>query len=231
MTSLSIYIAFTAGLLSFFSPCVFPLVPSYILYIAGITLKDFSARENRAKIFIHSLLFVLGFSVIFISLGATASLLGQLLSQYKETIRIAGGVIVILFGLYIMGVFRLQFLDLERRFSLKTKPAGYLGSFLIGVTFAAAWVPCVGPILGAILVLAGTAESLGSGIMHLIFYSLGLALPFFSTALLLNYALTYFKKIERYLGAVSFISGIFLVMVGILVLTDNFQSITNYLVN
>ncbi len=230
MTNLSVYIAFMAGILSFFSPCVLPLVPSYVLYITGITLKDFSAKGKRTKIAIHSLLFILGFSSIFISLGATASLLGQLLSQYQEIIRIAGGLVVIVFGLYIMGVLKVPFLDLERRMNLKAKPAGYLGSFLIGITFAVAWVPCVGPILGAILVLASASETLASGVILLAFYSLGLAIPFLITSLLLNFVLGYLKRVEKYMGAIKIVSGLLLVLIGLLLLLNYFQTLVTFLV-
>jgi len=229
----SIYIAFTAGVLSFFSPCVFPLIPSYIIYITGITLKDFSESGDRGRVrketVVNSLLFIFGFSLVFVSLGAAASLIGQLLFQYRDVIRIVGGVIIIIFGLYITGAFRLSFLDLERRFHLKVKPAGYFGSFLVGITFAAAWIPCIGPILGSILILAGTTRTLHSGISLLIFYSLGLGLPFFITSLVLNSALVYFKRIEKYMGLIAKISGIFLALIGILLLTNHFQSIITYL--
>ncbi len=235
MTNASISIAFIAGILSFISPCVLPLIPSYISYITGITLKDFSKNEDRAKIrkitIINSLLFILGFSLVFIAMGAAASLLGQFIFQYKNMIRIVGGIIIILLGLYIMGVFKLRFLDVERRFNIKTKPAGYLGSLLVGFAFAAAWIPCVGPILGSILLLAGTTETLGAGMVLLTSYSLGLGIPFFITSLAVNSALVYFRKIEKYMRLVTTISGVFLVLVGILILTNYFQSITTYLID
>ena len=228
MTNLSIFAAFIAGVLSFFSPCVLPLIPSYILYITGITLKDYSAAEGRIKAIIHSLFFIFGFSVVFVVLGATASLIGQALFQYKDLMRIFGGIIVILFGLYIMGILKLRFLDLERRLNLKSKPMGYLGSFLVGITFATAWVPCVGPILGGILVLASTAETISFGVILLSFYSLGLGVPFLLAALFLNFIVIHLNKVERFMSAIRMLSGALLIIIGVLLLTNYFQAIVNY---
>ncbi len=235
MINLSIYIAFIAGVLTFFSPCVLPILPSYILYITGVTFKDYSESTKQIEIrkltIINSLLFILGFSFVFISLGAMASLLGKLLFQYRDAVRIIGGAIIIILGLYIMGIFKLPFLSLERRFHLKSKPTGYLGSVVLGATFAAAWTSCAGPILGSILILASAAETLGYGILLLIFYSLGLAIPFFITSLGVNSALVYFKRIEKYMGSVSIASGVFLILVGLLLLTNYFQFVMDYLIN
>ena len=137
---------------------------------------------------------------------------------------------MIVFGLYIMGVLKVPFLDLERRMNLKAKPAGYLGSFLIGITFAVAWVPCVGPILGAILVLASASETLASGVILLAFYSLGLAIPFLITSLLLNFVLGYLKRVEKYMGAIKIVSGLLLVLIGLLLLLNYFQTLVTFLV-
>ena len=233
MTNISIFVAFIAGFLSFFSPCVLPLVPSYILYVSGISLKDISEggdkRSETKAIIINSLLFIFGFSLIFILFGAAASLVGRVLYAYKDVIRIVGGALIIFFGFYIIGVFKFRLLDLEKRLSLKTKPSGYLGSIIIGITFAAAWTPCAGPIIGSILVLAGTQETLSSGVMLLIAYSFGLAIPFFVTSLAFNSALIYFKRINKYLGIIEKVSGFLLIVVGGLLLTNYFESIITYL--
>ncbi|MCX5751317.1 MAG: cytochrome c biogenesis protein CcdA [Candidatus Saganbacteria bacterium] len=222
MNFFSLFLAFGAGVLTFFSPCVLPLIPSYILYAAGITFKDFSERSNaiqvRKQTIIHSLFFVLGFSLIFVSLGAAVTLIGQFVFGFREIIRILGGIVLILLGLYIMDILKLPFLNVEAKMRLDNKPAGYLGSFLVGITFAAAWVPCVGPILGSILVMASVEKTVLAGIILLAAYSLGLGLPFLLTALFLNSALVYFKGLSKYMHAIKVISGIFVVIIGILAL-------------
>jgi cytochrome c-type biogenesis protein len=222
---LSLFLAFGAGVLTFFSPCVLPLIPSYILYAAGITFKDFSAGENAAEVHrqtvIHSLFFILGFSLIFVSLGAAFTLLGQLIFGFREAVRIIGGLVLILLGVYIMGLLRLPFLDLEAKLHLQNKPAGYLGSFLVGITFAAAWSPCAGPVLGSILVMASVEKTLLAGILLLISYSLGLGVPFLVAALFLNSALVYFKSITKYMGAIKVASGLFVAIIGLLILRGN----------
>ena len=180
---------------------------------------------------INSLLFIFGFSFVFVAMGAMVSWVGQLLFLYKDPIRIFGGMMVIILGLHIMGAFKIRFLEFEKRFNLRTKPAGYLGSFMVGITFAAAWVPCVGPILGSILFLASTTETIVSGTLLLTVYSFGLALPFFILSLTINSTLASFQKIAKYMRAITFVSGAFLSMVGVLLLTDYFQVITTYLVS
>ncbi|MFH2034554.1 MAG: cytochrome c biogenesis protein CcdA [Candidatus Margulisiibacteriota bacterium] len=227
-----IFIAFFAGLLSFFSPCILPVIPSYIVYIAGVSLKDFEGEnkaEIRKKTLINSLFFILGFSTIFILSGILAGALGHALFQFKDYLRIVGGVLIILFGLYLLGIVKIPLLDIEKRINLKSKPLGCLGSFLVGLTFASAWVPCVGPILGSILVLASSSQSVGWGGVLLISYSLGLAVPFLLTALAFNSALIFFKKIQQHMSLIMKISGIFIVIVGLLLLFNGFQIITSFL--
>lgn len=222
--NLSYTVAFTAGFLTYLSPCLLPLIPSFIAYITGMSfgdLKDSEKRgEVRKKAIIHSLLFILGFSLIFILLGLTATLIGKLLFQYQKAIRIVGGILIIIFGLYLTGLLKLDFLAKERKFKFSTKGASYIGSFLIGVTFAAAWTPCAGPILGSILVLAGTKANVVLGAKLLSIYSLGIALPFFITALVINSFLAYFKKFKRLISVINIIAGIFLIIVGVLVATN-----------
>ena len=222
---LSLYLAFAAGVLSFLSPCVLPLVPSYVAFLTGLSFEDLPRDQPQKKlrrvIFSHSLLFILGFSVLFTLLGASATLLGQFLVTHRDTIRIVGGIMVILFGLFISGVFSFRFLQSEKKFHLRDKPLGYVGSFLVGVTFAAGWTPCVGPILSSILLYASTAEDLQTGIILLLSYSLGLGLPFFACSLALNTFLGAFQKTRRYIGVFTKVGGLLLILVGILLLTNS----------
>ena len=230
---LSLFIAFAAGLLSFLSPCVLPLVPSYVVFITGLSFEELTHEHSKQKlrriILSHSLLFILGFSVLFTALGASASLLGQFLSEYRDAIRIIGGVLIILFGLFISGIFSLSFLQQEKKFHLQHKPIGYIGTFFVGVTFAAGWTPCVGPILSSILLYASTAENMLSGVFLLLAYSLGLGIPFFACSLALNTFLATFQKARRYIGVFTKIGGVLLVLVGVLLLTNSFEVLNDLL--
>lgn len=230
---ISYIVAFGAGILTFLSPCLLPLIPSFIAYITGISFNDLTssekAKEVRARTVVHSLLFILGFSVVFILLGLTATLIGKALFQYQKIMRIGGGALIILFGLYLMGAIKLDFLNKERKFAVHTRGASYAGSFLIGVTFAAAWTPCAGPILGSILVLAGTKASVVEGAKLLSVYSLGIALPFFLTAIAVNSFLASFKKLGMVLKVINIIGGIFLVVIGCLIATNYLSVISQKL--
>jgi cytochrome c-type biogenesis protein len=230
---ISLYLAFGAGVLSFLSPCVLPLVPSYLAFVTGLSFEELThehaARKLRKMILAHSLLFILGFSLLFTLMGASATLLGQFLATHRETIRIIGGILIILFGLLISGVFSLGFLQQEKRFHLRDKPLGYLGSLLVGVTFAAGWTPCVGPILSSILLYASTAQDVQSGIFLLLFYSLGLGLPFLACSLALNTFLSAFRKAHKYLGVINKVGGILLIAVGILLVTNSFALLNELL--
>jgi len=219
---ISIFVACVAGVLSFFSPCVLPLLPAYILYIGG---------SDRTRRIINSAVFILGFSLVFVSFGLMVGLARQVLLPVKEAVRLIGGSLIVLFGLYMMGVFRLPFLDVERRFRVQSKQADYAGAFVLGVTFGAAWSPCVGPILGSILILAGTAETAGYGILLLVSYAAGLALPFFLTSISVNTAAHYFKRLEKHLMTISRLSGLFLVLLGLLLLTNYLQPINDFLLD
>ena len=227
------FAAFAAGLLSFVSPCVLPLVPSYISYITGLTLEQLTNAEERHRarrtIVVNALLFIAGFSAVFIAFGASASLIGELLVAYQDYVRRLGGVLIVIFGLYLLGVLNLRFLGTERRMQLTSRPAGYLGSFLIGVAFAAGWTPCVGPVLGTILLYASTTDSLASGVVLLSCYSAGLGLPLFVTALGVDRFLVYFKQVRAYLWGVSTVSGVFLVLVGVLIYANSLTVITSML--
>lgn len=230
---ISLIAAFSAGLLSFVSPCVLPLVPSYISYITGLSVEQLTDASERVKfkkaIVLNSLLFIAGFSSVFIAFGASASLLGQVLITYQDHIRRVGGVLIVLFGLYLLGILNLNFLKMEHRFQFRSRPAGYLGSFLIGVAFAAGWTPCVGPVLGSILLYASTTDSLISGVVLLTAYSLGLGLPLFLTALGVDRFLAYFKEVRVYLWGVSTVSGILLVVVGVMIYANSLTIVTSFL--
>ena len=230
---ISLIAAFSAGLLSFVSPCVLPLVPSYISYITGLSVEQLTDASERVKfkkaIILNSLLFIAGFSSVFIAFGASASLLGQVLITYQDHIRRFGGALIVVFGLYLLGILNLNFLKMEHRFQFRSRPAGYLGSFLIGVAFAAGWTPCVGPVLGSILLYASTTDSLVSGVVLLTSCSLGLGLPLFLTALCVDRFLAYFKQAHAYLWGVSTVSGVLLVIVGVMIYANSLTTVTSFL--
>jgi cytochrome c-type biogenesis protein len=230
---ISLLAAFTAGLLSFISPCVLPLVPSYISYITGLSVEQLADATERHKqrkpIVVNSLIFIAGFSSVFIAFGASASLVGQLLITYQDYIRKIGGLLIIVFGLYLLGVLKWGFLTSEKRLHFRNRPAGYLGSFLIGVAFAAGWTPCVGPVLGTILLYASTTDSLTDGVTLLAFYSLGLGVPLFITSLGVDSFLAYFKRVRAYLWGVSAVSGICLVVVGLMIYANSLSLLTGFL--
>ena len=223
----SFALAFVAGVLSFLSPCVLPLIPSYVGFLTGLTLEELEVRRGTALA--HALWFVAGFSLIFIALGATASALGVLLLRSQVWIGRIGGGVVILFGLYLLGVVRPGLLMRERKVQLARKPLGYLGSAFVGITFGAAWTPCIGPILGAILTLAAAQASVGHGAALLTAYSAGLALPFVVTALALDRFLSWFQRFRPYLVWVERLAGILLVLLGLLLVTDRFTLLAGWL--
>ncbi len=234
ISQISLFAAFSAGLLSFISPCVLPLVPSYLSYITGLSVENLAKMEERTRfksaIMLNALLFIAGFSTVFIAFGASASLIGQVLYEYQDVIRKVGGILIIIFGLYLLGILKLNFLMAERRLvHFESRPVGYVGSFLIGMAFAAGWTPCVGPVLGTILAYASTTESMSGGVMLLSAYSFGLGLPFFLTAIGMDTFLSYFKSLRTYLGGVSFVSGILLILVGIMIFTDSVTRFTSFL--
>jgi cytochrome c-type biogenesis protein len=226
-------IAFSAGLLSFVSPCVLPLVPSYTTYITGASFKELTEAEAGSKLrwaaIFHSLFFIMGFSLVFILMGASATYIGQLLAQYQYWIMKGGGVLIILLGIHFTGIINIPFLQMEKRFEMRKKPLGYAGSFLVGVAFAAGWTPCIGPILSTILIYASTSKSFATGIVLLTYYSIGLGIPFFLSSLAFNSFLSAFDKIKRYMRVINLVSGLFLIGIGILFLTDTFQEINSYL--
>jgi cytochrome c-type biogenesis protein len=225
--SIGLLLAFSAGLLSFLSPCVLPLIPSYLTFVTGVGFEDLG-RARRAAL-VHALLFVVGFTLIFVTLGASATVLGRLLIAYRVWITRAGGALVVLFGLYLLGAIRVAAFDRERRVHLANKPVGYLGSMLVGVAFGAGWTPCLGPILGAILTYTAATADLSRGLPLLLAYSLGLALPFLVAAVAVERFLETVTRLKPHLARVSQVSGALLVVVGVLMMLDYFTVLAIYL--
>ena len=223
----SLLLAFSAGLLSFLSPCVLPLVPSYITFITGLSLDG--VQTTRRTAVVHGLLFVLGFSLIFISLGAGATLLGQVLRQYADVISRVGGFVIIVFGLYLLGVLNIAAFSRERRLHLSDKPVGYLGTVFVGIAFGAGWTPCIGPILSSILNYAGSQADLGRGIGLLTAYSLGLAVPFVLAAFAVERFMSFFQRVKRQMIWLSRATGTLMVAVGLLMVTNRFTLLAAWL--
>lgn len=224
-----IFIAITAGLLSFLSPCVLPLVPSYLSFVTGMTLDDLQEGGDRRAIMTHSILFVSGFTLVFLLLGASASFLGQFFRLYEVWLARVGGVVILVFGLHLLGIFRIAPLLRERRVHLSDKPAGHVGTLAVGAAFGAGWTPCIGPVLGAILTLAGTSETVWQGTGLLLAYSLGLAIPFLLAALALDRFLATFKRFRTWIPVLEKASGALLVVLGLLLLTGRFTLLAAWL--
>lgn len=220
-------VAFAAGVLSFLSPCVLPLIPSYVGFLTGMSVQEVERRRWTALL--HGLWFVAGFSLVFVLLGAAASTVGSLLREYQVWMGRVGGVLMILFGLYLLGMLRPAFLMRERRIQLARKPIGYFGSGVVGFTFGAAWTPCIGPILGGILTLAATQTGLAQGMTLLAVYALGLAVPFLLTAVALDRFLVWFQRFRPYIIWVDRVAGGMLIVLGILLVTDSFTLLAGYL--
>lgn len=225
--SLGIAISFTAGLLSFLSPCVLPLIPSYVTFITGLGLDE--VGQARRTTLVHSLLFVAGFTLVFLALGATATVLGQLLLRQRDWVGRVGGVLVIVLGLYLLGVFNAGPLARERRVHIATKPLGYAGTVLVGMAFAAGWTPCIGPILGGVLTYTASAADLHRGLVLLVAYSLGLAVPFLLAALMIERFMALFRRYRGALVWTSRASGVLLVAVGLLMLTGSMTVLSGWL--
>ena len=229
MNDVGIAIALSAGVLSFLSPCVLPLVPSYLTFVTGMSLEDLQGGVNRKTTLTHSLLFVIGFSSIFILLGASASFLGQFFRAYEIWIARVGGLIIIVLGLHMAGAFRLIPLMREKRVHLNDKPAGYLGTLGVGMAFGAGWTPCIGPVLGAILTYGFSQDTMWAGVGLLSVYSLGLAIPFLVAALALDWFLQAFKRFRRWMPVVEKASGVLLILLGVLLMTGTFTILSSWL--
>jgi cytochrome c-type biogenesis protein len=232
MTEVNAFVAFAAGVFSFLSPCVLPLIPSYLSFVSGVSVEEMRGAQAiarvRTRLVLNSIAFIAGFSLVFISLGASASILGGLFFGYRDIIRLLGGIFILLVGLYLVGLFKIAALERYLQFNLKDKPAGYLGSVLVGITFAVAWTPCVGPVLGAVLALAGASGEVGRGVLLLSSYAAGLALPFFLSALAVNSFFQFSQRFRRYIHAVHVVGGVLLVVVGILLITDYMTFLNAY---
>lgn len=230
MSEIGYITAFLGGVLSFLSPCVLPLIPSYLSFITGMSFDDFQKGDKkkvRRLTLINSSAFILGFSTVFILLGVFSSVVGKFLAVYYDQIRIGGGVLIIILGLYVMGILKLNFLQYEKRVHLHSKPKGHFGSFVVGLTFGAGWTPCIGPILGSILLIASTSGSALKGFWLLLVYSLGLAVPFLVTALTINTFLSHFASIQKYMRLIMILSGLLLISFGVIMLTDNLPMLLN----
>lgn len=232
MTEVNALVAFVAGVFSFLSPCVLPLIPSYLSFISGVSLEEMRGEQTlgrvKWRVVLNSSAFILGFSLVFVSLGASASYLGSLFLGYRDVIRTVGGIFILAVGLYLMGVFKIATLERYLQFNLSNKPAGYLGSVLVGITFAVAWTPCVGPILGAVLTVAGASADVGRGVFLLASYAAGLGLPFFLSALAINSFFQFSQAFRRYIRAFHVASGVLLAIVGVLLLTDYMTFLNAY---
>jgi cytochrome c-type biogenesis protein len=234
--------AFGAGLLSFISPCVLPLIPGYLSYISGLSLDEMRGTSPggsavavaapphvRQRVLFSSLFFILGFSLVFIALGASASAIGHFVLAKKAVLGRIAGAVIIIFGLHTMGVLRIEWLYQEKRVQTQRQPAGPFGAMLVGIAFAFGWTPCIGPILAGILAIAATRSGVGEGIRLLAAYSLGLGVPFFATALAINHFFSALARIRRHYHAIELVSGALLVVIGLLIFTDRFTIIAQWL--
>ena len=225
---MSLLLAFSAGLLSFLSPCVLPLVPAYITYITGSTVSELRTGKAKLHTLYKSLGFVLGFSLVFIAMGASITSIGKLLIGNMDVFRKVGGALIVLFGIHITGIFKIKTLYYEKRLVPFEKLRKNISSVFMGMAFAAGWTPCVGPILASILIYAGSMETISMGVLLLTAYSLGLAVPFVLTAYAIGSFSEYFKKISRYLNTISIISGFLLILMGVLIFTNKIAVLSQY---
>lgn len=217
--------ALIAGLLSFFSPCVLPLLPAYFSFITGLSLDELteSRKETRRKVILSTLFFVAGFSFIFILFGASASFIGSIAAKYAWLVRYAGGGIVLVFGLHLLGVINIKALNFEKRFHVSEKPLHLMGTFVIGMAFGAGWSPCIGPMLGSILIVAGNQDTVLQGVTLLAVYSTGLAVPFLVISVFINSILEFMKTARKLMMVINKVSGILLIAIGLLLIFDKFR--------
>jgi len=221
----SLIAAFGAGVLSFVSPCVLPIIPGYLSFISGLTFQELTSQSRGAiikKVTVNTVFFILGFTLIFVLLGATASSAGSLLKSNLNVFNKIAGVLIVIFGLHIIGVYRIPFLNYEKRIHSQSKPLGVLGAFLVGLAFAFGWSPCIGPILAGILLIAANQETVSRGMLLLGVYSLGLGIPFLITGIGFNYFLGISSWIKKHFRIVEIVSGGFLVIVGVLIFFNSF---------
>jgi len=232
MDNVGILSAFAFGVISFISPCVLPIVPGYLSFISGVSFDEMQSSANRAalrrRILLNSVFFVLGFSLVFIALGASATVIGKFLKEQITIISRIAGVIIIIFGLHMTGVFKIPFLTYEKRIQTQSKRLGIFGAFIVGLAFAFGWTPCVGPILGSILLVASQQKTVAQGVILLTSYSLGLGIPFLLTGLSVTAFYNVFNKFKRHLPKVELVGGILLVGIGILIMTNYLTVLSGY---
>jgi cytochrome c-type biogenesis protein len=238
MQEVSLFAAFVAGILSFISPCVLPLIPGYVSFVSGVTLDEMrgtgaaaalTSTSAKRRAVIMSLAFVLGFSIVFVSLGASATAIGTLLMDHLQLLGKIAGVVIILFGLHMMGVLKIGLLYKEKRIQTNKKPAGFFGAILVGMAFAFGWTPCIAPILAAILTVAATQESVGEGVKLLAVYSAGLGVPFIATSFAINKFFAASARIRRHYHTIEVVSGVLMIVVGVLIFTNKFTIIAQLL--
>jgi cytochrome c-type biogenesis protein len=238
--------AFGAGILSFISPCVLPLIPGYLSYVSGLSLEELrggpatagaagvavatvTPAAVRRRVVLASLAFILGFSIVFVSLGASASAIGQFLMSRLTVLNRVAGAIIIIFGLHTMGVFRIEWLYQEKRVQTNTRPAGFIGAMLVGIAFAFGWTPCIGPILAGILAVAAAQDTVGDGVRLLSAYSIGLGVPFLATSLAIDRFFAAFARIRRHYHKIEVVSGVLLIAIGLLIFTNRFTILAQWL--
>jgi cytochrome c-type biogenesis protein len=228
MKNISIVLAFSAGLLSFLSPCVLPMIPAYISYLTGSSIKELQEEKPKLLTLYKAIGFIIGFSIVFLLMGVSVTAIGKILNMHKELFRKIGGILIIIFGIHTMGVIKLGFLYREKRFLKAEKINGTFSSILLGITFAAGWTPCIGPILSSILIYASSTETIGKGSLLLGVYSLGMAVPFLFTAIAIGSIMKYLRKITKFLPVISILSGTLLIIMGILIYTNKSAILSQY---
>ncbi|WP_414046502.1 cytochrome c biogenesis CcdA family protein [Macrococcus equi] len=222
MGDITIAVAFGGGLLSFISPCVLPIYPAFLSYITGVSYSDLKDNKMDRQALIHTLFFLLGFSIVYISLGVGLGFVSDFLQAYDDTIRMIGGLLCIIFGLVVLGIFNPQFLMKDRKFEFKNRPSGFIGTLLIGIAFAAGWTPCMGPIIGTIFSMAAVNQSLA--LIYMIAYVLGFCIPFF----LLTFFITKINILKKYSQTITKIGGVLMVIMGLLLFFDKLTAITQF---
>lgn len=231
-SSVSLAAAFLAGLVSFISPCVLPIVPGYLSFISGVNVAQYkeggAPRDLVRRVALTSLVFVLGFSTVFVALGAAATYMGSLLQEHKRTLGVVGGIIIIILGLHTAGIFKINWLLSEKRANVESKPLGLLGAYVVGLAFAFGWTPCIGPILGAILLYASQQDTVTQGVVLLSAYSAGLGIPFILSALAVNWFFKAFGRIRAHMRMVEIVSGVLLIGVGLLLVTNRLTLIAQW---
>lgn len=229
--SISIAGAFLGGLLSFLSPCVLPLVPPYLCFLAGVSFEELTEEKsvNNKRVFVTALAFVLGFTTVFVMLGATASIIGQTLARYLDALSVVAGAIILVMGLHFLGVFKISWLYADKRVEIKRKPPGVIGGYVVGLAFAFGWTPCVGPVLAAILFMAGAKETAWQGAGLLFVYSLGIGLPFLIASMFAGEFVKLLKKMRAQMGVVEKVMGGLLVVTGVLFMTGQMATMSEWL--